>query len=318
MNKIRKGSIIYMKCFLRICALLIVLIGGFGIYKANQTLNIFDKYTLNKKPIHKNSVINTNNKIKNKESINLLLLGVDNGALKRHFAGRSDTIMILSLNPKTHKSSLTSVPRDMGAVMPRQAQSGPAKLNTAYILGGPQAIAKCVKQKVKVPLDGYVIINMGGMEDLLKAVHGVHVKSNLTFTQDWYHFKKGHYYHLHGKKALAYIRERHEDPLGDYGRQIRQRQIFKAIVHKLTHSTVLLKKKNAKLIAKHMQSDLNKNDLLHLGLSYRKCLNHIKMSHVQGHSQMVNNPNYGLMEIEQVSSAESKHVTKMINKNNKQ
>lgn len=304
-----------MKRFIRFCAILLIGVAGFGIYKANNTLNIFNKYALNKKPLSKNDVVKTNSKIKNKQTINLLLLGVDNGALKRHFKGRSDTIMIFSINPKTKKSLLISIPRDMGAYMPGQRQAGLAKLNTAYMLNGPQGIANGIKQKIKVPLDGYVTINMGGMEDLLKAVHGVHVKSNLTFTQDWYHFKKGHTYHLHGKKALAYIRERHQDPLGDYGRQIRQKQVLKAITKKLTHSTVLLNQKKAKLIAKHIHSDLTKNDLLHLGLSYRQSLNHIKTDHLQGHSQDVYNANYGLMEIEDINQKEAKRVINLINKN---
>lgn len=304
-----------MKKFISLLLIIILGVGGFGAYQANQTLNIFQKYSLNKKPLTQKSPDTLSAKLSNHQTINILLLGVDTGALKRHFAGRSDTIMILSMNTHTNKSVLMSVPRDMGVIMPGQAQAGEAKLNTAYELGGPQAIAKCVQQKVKVPLDGYAIINMGGLTDMLKAVGGVYVKSNLTFEQDWYHFKKGHIYHLHGNKALAYIRARHTDPLGDYGRQIRQRQVLKALVKKLTHSTLLLKPQVAKQIAKHVKTDITKPDAIKLALHYRKSLSAMHGYHVQGQSQDVYNTNYGLMEIEHVDPNESRHVTKIIQKN---
>lgn len=304
-----------MKKLIHLLLIISLGVGGFGAYQAYQTLNIFQKYSLNKKPLTKKSPDTLSAKLSNKQTVNILLLGVDTGALKRHFPGRSDTIMILSMNPHTNKSILMSVPRDMGAIMPGQSQVGEAKLNTAYELGGPQAIAKCVQQKVRVPLDGYAIINMGGLEDMLKAVGGVYVKSNLTFEQDWYNFKKGHIYHLHGKKALAYIRARHTDPLGDYGRQIRQRQVLKALVRKLTHSTILLKPQVAKNIAKHVKTDITKTDTIKLALHYRKSLSAMHGCHVQGQSKEVYNMNYGLMEIEHVGPNESRHVTKIIKKN---
>ena len=307
-----------MKFFIKLLIGVFLAGAGYGVYRVNNTVKIFNKYSLNKKPLTKTSRQKLHKKIENKQSVNFLLLGVDDGALKRHEKGRSDTIMILSLNPKTKKSELVSIPRDMGAVMPGQANVGEAKVNTAYLLGGPHAMAKCVKQHFDVPIDGYAVINMGGLEALLKAVGGVRVKSDLTFTQDWYHFKKGHYYKLHGKKALAYIRERHEDPRGDYGRQVRQRQVLKAIVKKLTHSTVLLDQAKAKKIAKHVHTDLTKQDFIKLGLNYRDCLSNMHDTHAQGYSKDVYNMNYGLMEIEEMTPKENKRITKIIKRNMQQ
>lgn len=237
-----------------------------------------------------------------------MLFGVDTGALKRHFKGRSDTIMLLSINHKTNKSLLISIPRDMAAIMPHQELNGYAKLNTAYVLGGPQMMSRIISKKFDVPIDGYAVINMGGLEGLLKAVNGVYVKSNLTFTQDWYHFEKGHYYHLHGKKALAYIRERHEDPLGDYGRQIRQRQVLKAVLHKLFKSSALLDYNVVNNVSKNVKSDLHKHDIMPLFIHYSKALKHMSTDHVQGQSLMINNLNYGQMEVENVPKKEQNRI----------
>lgn len=97
---------------------------------------------MNKKPLTKKSSDTLSTKLSNKQTVNILLLGVDTGALKRHFVGRSDTIMILSMTPHTNKSILMSVPRDMGTIMPGQSQAGEVKLNTAYEIGGPVTYAK--------------------------------------------------------------------------------------------------------------------------------------------------------------------------------
>lgn len=290
---------------------------GYEIHQLNKSINIVNHYSLNQKPIYKGSDEKLSQAISHRQSVNILLLGTDTGALGRNkkFPSRSDTIMLCSLNPKTGKMLLVSMPRDMGYYMLGQTNAGLAKLNTAYALNGPSGIRTALQQHFNVPIDGYALINMGGLEDLLSAVGGVRVKSNLTFTQDWYHFKKGHYYHLHGKKALAYIRERHEDPLGDYGRQIRQRQVLKKIMHKMMKPKVLLNHKKIRKISKHVRSDLTKKDLVNLALYYRHCPQHIKQGHAQGISKNVYNMNYGLMEIEYIDTHEEKRVDKLIRKN---
>ena len=307
-----------MKRIIQIVFIMAALGAGAVYYQANQILNIVNRNSLHCKPIYKGSPEKLTEKVKAKKSVNFLLLGVDTGALNRHFKGRSDTIMLLSINPKTKKSLLISIPRDMGSVMPGQANAGLAKTNTAYELGGPQTMRKVLKQHYNIPIDGYAIVNMGGLEDLLAAVHGVRVKSNLTFTQDWYHFKKGHYYRLHGKKALAYIRERHEDPLGDYGRQIRQRQVLKALMKKIMKPKVLMNKKAINKITKHVKTDVTKKDVIPLGINYASALKHMKAGHAQGSSKDVWNLNYGLMEVENMSPQEDRRVTNLIKKNMKE
>ena len=303
-----------MKRFFGILLVLLALMGGLGYYHINKELEIVNKNSLNDKPLSRVSKKDLKYKLKHKQSVNFLLFGVDTGALKRHFKGRSDTIMLLSINPKTNKSLLISIPRDTASIMPGQTNAGLAKINTAYVLGGPQMMGDVIYKQFKVPLDGYAVINMGGLEGLLKAVGGVRVKSNLTFTQDWYHFKKGHYYHLHGKKALAYIRERHEDPLGDYGRQIRQRQVLKALTRKLVKPKVLLNTEIVKNVSKNVKSDIDKKDLITLLRFYLKTLKYMSTDHAQGEAKDVYNMNYGLMEVEKMPQKERDRITHKVQK----
>ena len=74
---------------------------------------------------------------------------------------------------------------------------------------------------------------------------------------------------MNGPKALAYVRMRHEDPLGDYGRQTRQRQVLMKVALKSSHVSNLLNQKFLNTISKQMQTDLSFDDLLALGTKYR-------------------------------------------------
>lgn len=73
---------------------------------------------------------------------------------------------------------------------------------------------------------------MGGLEKMVNAVGGVTVNPTLTFKYGAADVTKGKKVTLNGKQALDYSRMREEDPLGDYGRQKRQRQIIQKLVIK--------------------------------------------------------------------------------------
>lgn len=97
-----------------------------------------------------------------KKPINILLLGTDTGALGRSYKGRTDTIMMMSVNPQTKKTTIVSIPRDMEVTLPDYSDESPAKLNAAYTYGGVKETIKTLKEYYNVPIDGYVLVNMGG------------------------------------------------------------------------------------------------------------------------------------------------------------
>ena len=73
---------------------------------------------------------------------------------------------------------------------------------------------------------------MAGFRDIVDAVGGVDVNNDLEFTSRDRHFAKGNI-HLNGETALKYTRMRYEDPRGDFGRQMRQRQVIQAVIKKV-------------------------------------------------------------------------------------
>ncbi len=160
--------------------------------------------------------------LNDKKPMSLLLLGTDTGEFGRSYKGRTDTIMMMVINPKTNKSTVVSLPRDMKVNLPDYPDYSPAKINSAYTYGGVDETVKTIKKYFNIPTDAYVMVNMGGLEKAIDQVGGVTVKSPLTFDYEGYHFTKGATYHMNGKKALAFSRMRYDDPKGDYGRQERQ------------------------------------------------------------------------------------------------
>ena len=75
--------------------------------------------------------------------------------------------MMMVINPKTNKTTVVSLPRDMKVNLPDYPDYSPAKINAAYTYGGVDETVKTIKKYFNVPTDAYVMVNMGGLERLL-------------------------------------------------------------------------------------------------------------------------------------------------------
>lgn len=230
--------------------------------------------------------------LKEGKPICLLLMGTDTGALGRNFKGRTDTMIVAVLNPKKKMMTVVSLPRDAEVAVYGYENQFPSKLNSAYEYGGSAAAVKTVQKYLNVPIDFYATINMGGLENLIDAVGGVKVTPNLTFSYDGYSFTKDKETTMSGKKALAYVRMRYDDPLGDYGRQERQRQVLISLAFKASKLTSLLNDNFLNTISKQMTTDLSFNELLVLGTKYRVATHGMTSDHLQGETQMVDGQSF--------------------------
>lgn len=243
-----------------------------------------------------------------KKPINILLLGIDTGAMDRHWKGRTDTIMMLSINPKTKTTRITSIPRDMKASLPDYPNVSPIKINSAYTLGGVSETIKTLDKYYSVPIDGYILMNMGGLKKAIDQVGGVTVTSPLTFNNMGYSFVEGKTYHMMGKEALAFAQLRHGDPNQDYGRQERDRRIIVGLLKKSVSPKTLLNKDFLNSISTQMQTDLTLGQMYKIGTDYREATKHEVTDHAQGVSKMINNQRYGQMEVEVVGKKERQRV----------
>ena len=226
-------------------------------------------------------------KLKAKQPINVLLLGTDTGALGRSYKGRTDTIMMMTVNPKQGKTTIVSLPRDMKVNLPDYADESPAKINAAYTYGGVKETIKTIQKYYQVPIDGYLLVNMGGLEKAINQVGGVEVTSPLTFDYEGYHFTKGTTYTMNGKKALAFSRMRYDDPDGDYGRQKRQRIIIMALLKKTASYKAILNQAFLNSIANESQTDFSLKDMTKVAMNYRDATKTVKSDHAQGHGENI-------------------------------
>lgn len=289
----------------------IVVIGLFacGLIYKNLRDTTQNMYTPVAKQTKSNRGRSLDNLLGQKKPINILLLGTDTGAEGRRWKGRTDTIMMMVINPKIDSTSIVSIPRDSNAIFPDFPQYGVTKINSAYTLGGVGETIKTLDKYYSVPIDGYIMINMGGLKKAIDQVGGVDVTSPLTFDVNGYHFEKGRTYHMNGKKALAFAQLRHGDPRQDYGRQDRDRRIIMALLKKSISPTTLLNTKFLNSISNEMQTDLTMNQMYKIGMDYRKATDNVSQDHAQGVSKETQNPKFGTMEIEVVSKAERQRIS---------
>ncbi|WP_283678015.1 LCP family protein [Lentilactobacillus sp. Marseille-Q4993] len=263
------------------------LIWGYAAWKDAQ--NTF-KSTYDSSKIQKSR--NVSSVIKKGKPLSILLLGTDTGALGRHDTGRTDTIIVATVNPKKETVHLTSIARDTRVSIPGDTVAY-EKINAAYTIGGPATTIKTVQNLLDIPIDYYALVNMGGLEKMVNAVGGVTVKPTLTFKYGHANVVKGKKIHLNGRQALDYARMRETDPLGDYGRQIRQRQVIKTMVMKGIKVTSLPRYKNILTSLKgNLKTDLTFDDLIAIRAKYGDATHHIKSQTLQGQDAMIDGISY--------------------------
>lgn len=172
----------------------------------------------------------------------ILLMGVDTGAGSRtdRWAGNSDTMLLVTVNPKTKKTTMMSLERDILTSIESDGQTTQAKLNAAYANGGAQLAISTIQKLMNIHIDRYVMINMEGLVQLVNAVGGVTVNNTLGFPISIAEQEPEYTatidtgkQDLNGDQALVYSRMRYQDPEGDYGRQKRQREVIQKVLAKI-------------------------------------------------------------------------------------
>lgn len=207
-----------------------------------------------------------------KERVNILILGGDGRS--QNDQGRSDSIMVASIDPETKKAHLYSVLRDTYTEIP---EHGKRKINEAYSIGGPELSMKAVGDLIGLPIHYYFFVDFESFEKLVDAIGGVdfEVEKNMYYIDKTYkqefviNLKKG-FQHLDGDKALQYVRFRH-DALSDFTRTERQREFLKAVIEKVKSTTTIINLPNIlDQLAPYIETNMDLGKLLKLAmLSYK-------------------------------------------------
>lgn len=236
-----------------------------------------------------NSTRNGNSVISEKKPFSLLIMGTDTGEYGRTYRGRTDTIMVAVVNPKTKTTTLASIPRDTKVAI--QGHGFDNKINAAYSYGGTSLAMNTIQSYLGIPIDHYIEMNMKGLVQLSSAVGPVTVNNDLDFTNMGYHFKKGNIT-INKENILAYTRMRYQDPRGDYGRQLRQRLVITQLVKKGMKINNLVKYRSIlDAISSNMKTDLTFDQMKFLATDYREAGN-IKQLQLQGQGQQIDGVDY--------------------------
>jgi LCP family protein required for cell wall assembly len=207
-----------------------------------------------------------------KGPVNVLLLGSDSrkpGTTAN--GGRSDTLMMLHLDADRKAAYLISFPRDLYVDIPGHGKN---KINAAYSQGGPKLTTRTVQHLTGAHPKHVAMVNFDGFIKLTDELGGVTVQNDHAFTTHGYTFNQGKI-KLSGKKALWFVRERHQLPHGDLSRAHNQRKVVQAILDKgLSGQTIARPGKFASFVSdlgKNVTVDnqLSKHDLRKLALSLR-------------------------------------------------
>ena len=229
------------------------------------------------------------------EPVSILLLGVDTGDLGRTEQGRSDSMVVVTINPHTQKTTLLSIPRDTYTEIVGYGTSD--KINHAYAFGGTAMSINTVQQMLDIPIDFYVMVNMASIQEIVDAVGGITVESPLTFNQNGYDFVQGTN-QLDGEAALAFARMRYEDPAGDTGRQGRQRLVIEAVIRKLaTPETLLNYQAVLETLSANMQTSFQLSDFYTLqNQDYLGAVGNIEQQQLGGTGDMMNDIYYNFVD----------------------
>ncbi len=176
---------------------------------------------------------------------NILLLGVDsNGEGTDPFEGtRTDTIILMNIDPRTKSLNAISIPRDSKVYLP--GDHGVQKINAAHAIGGIGMTIKTIEDTLGVKIDRYVMVHDQAVKEVVDALGGIdiYVEKDMHYNDYtgklFINLKKGNN-HLSGKEVIGYLRFRH-DAMGDIGRTQRQQWFLRGLMEALKKPETLAK-----------------------------------------------------------------------------
>lgn len=242
-----------------------------------------------------------------KEPFSVLVLGVDE---REGDKGRSDTMIVLAVNPTLQSTKMMSIPRDTYVDIIDLGIKD--KLNHAYAFGGIEMSLATVEHFLDIPIDYVVQVNMESFKDIIDAVGGVAVHNSLDFTVDHFSFPEGEI-KLKGEEALAFVRMRYDDPRGDFGRQDRQKQVVHAILREGASITSLLNYKGIfEAIGKNVRTNMTFDEMVEVQKNYRDAAKSVEqIGFEKGEGTRMNGIWYYITdpaELEEVKTELRKHL----------
>lgn len=271
-TKWKKG----LKLFLIASTALMVALFGYIYYLFNQFGdNIYREVQASdteeaEKPIKDNSFgitdLFTNSF---KEPLTLLVLGLDARAGETIDTARTDTIMVITINPDTQQIAAVSFPRDTYVLLPGYDHQ---KINSAMYYGGLDLLEKTIEYNFDITIDKYLALDFQAFQEIVDILGGIEVytPSSMYYVASDIHVELTPGYHnLNGEELLGYVRYRN-DSAGDIGRISRQQYAIRALGEKASDLKTIIKAPAIlDALGEHLYTDLTKQELLSVIKAYR-------------------------------------------------
>lgn len=237
------------------------------------------------------------------DPMNFLLVGSDTRAFTEGDAGavesfgdagavsgqRSDTIILIRIDPRAERAAMVSFPRDLYVDIAGEDRKG--RINTAFE-DGPEQLIRTITEDFDVPIHHYVQVDFAGFKGLIEAVGGVEIflpapvrdRADDGTNPSGLDIAKSGCVNLSGDQALSYVRSRHfqelvdgrwrADPTGDIGRIARQQDFIRRAMREVISKDLLNPARVNDLVDVGIDNvtvdrDLDARDLVSLGKRFR-------------------------------------------------
>ncbi len=213
---------------------------------------------------------------------NILFLGVDasNNPNDLWTGTRTDTIILVNIDPKTKSVNALSIPRDSKVYLP--GDNGVNKINAAHAIGGIEMTKRTIEDTLGVHIDRYIMVHDSAVKEIVDAMDGLDIYVEKPMHYNDYsgnlhiNFSKGDH-HLDGQQAVEYLRFRH-DALGDIGRTQRQQWLLRSLLNKLKQPATITKIPDIISVAKkYVKTDMSFYEMS----QYAALAKHIDMDKIE-------------------------------------
>ena len=284
--------------FLSIILLILCFVGSAVAGAMFASSSVFDS----KDPARKivDSDYDTTELIKATDKSIVLIMGVDK---REDDVGRSDTMMIATIDPRLDQATLLSIPRDTRVKISRR---GYDKINAAFSYGGVELAERTVENFLGIDIDHYILINTNSFVKIIDAIGGVDidVEKRMFYEDPWdddgglvIDLYPGEQ-HMDGKTAVTYVRYR--DSEGDIGRVKRQQAFMAACMDKVTSPEIIPRiPQIAREIIDAVETDMSLRQILELAGSLKAAQqNGLETDMVPGYPLYIDDISYWIPDVE--------------------
>lgn len=201
-----------------------------------------------------------------KNVMNLLLLGLDSeDALEN--GGRSDSMILVSLNKKTKQINMISFFRDAWCYTNAGGYDTFNKMNASYYYGGPSGVIDTIEKNYKIDIDYYVAVDFSSFVDIIDALGGLKVEvqqyeAEYINATTRHTIEYGSDVTLSGEEALVFARIRQSDSDSDVSRTRRQRQVITSLINSVKGASISQLNDVLDLLFQYVKTDLSKMQII--------------------------------------------------------